>query len=185
MSELQSSVAGGQSGACQHQQPHTALQRGLNILVNRDWTQETGAQQSSPNILPGNTTFNNIISLHKTVSSSKLVIHTVYTSKAPKRMRYTLMHIGPVHRYTTLLIYSEHKFAYHQCTTWMQRPKKSLAHTQFLWCILTTTLVGWAHLLRCLGAKFSDLSFNVYSSAEIFSWSWAWLSYRQSSLQRI
>lgn len=89
MSELQSSVVGGQSGACQHQQLHTALQRGPNILVNRDWTQETGAQQSSPNILPGNTTFNNIISLYKTVSSSKLVIHMVYTSKAPKHVLHT------------------------------------------------------------------------------------------------
>ena len=124
MSELQSPVVGGQLGGLPVSAAHTMLQRGPNILVNRDWTQETGAQQNSPNILPGNTRFNNTISLHKTASSSNLVIHTtytlrnIYTSKAPKCVSYTLMPVWAVHRRRMLLmgIYSEHKHTHHQST---------------------------------------------------------------------
>lgn len=122
MSELQSPVVGGQLGGLPVSAAHTVLQRGPNILVNRDWTQETGAQQNSPNILPGNTRFNNTISVHKTASSSNLAIHTTYThrnirmSKAPKCVSYTLMLIWAVRRHTTLLMgtCSEHK--HHQST---------------------------------------------------------------------
>jgi len=84
---------------------HTVLQRGPNILVNRDWTQETGAQQNSPNILPGNARFNNTISLHKTASPSNLVICRTYTlrnictSKAPRCVVHTHAYMGCAQTY--------------------------------------------------------------------------------------